>query len=145
LKVRVSVDIDAPPAVVWAQLERIEDHVSWMRDAERIRFTSRRRRGVGTAFVCDTRIGPLRLADALEISQWRPERSMAVAHRGVVQGDGRFVLSSRRRGRTHLRWTERLTFPWWLGGPIAGWLARPALRWVWKRNLRAFKALVEQR
>lgn len=142
---RVGVEIDAPRAVVWEHLERIEDHARWMSDAERIRFTGRRRRGVGTSFICDTRVGPLRLADTLEITQWQPGRSMAVDHSGLVSGHGRFVLRSTRRGRTRLTWTERLRFPWWMGGPVAGVAARPVLRWVWKRNLRGLKALVEDR
>lgn len=144
-RLRVSIDIAAPREAVWAQLERIEEHVRWMSDAERIRFLGGRRRGVGTTFICDTRLGPIRLADRMEITQWRPERALAVEHSGVVHGHGRFVLRAARRGRTRLVWSEHLSLPLWLGGPIGGVLARPVLRRVWKRNLRALKALVEAR
>lgn len=142
-RLRVSVDIAAPRSAVWAQLERIEEHVRWMSDAERIRFVSRRHRGVGTTFICDTRLGPIRLADRMEITQWRPEKTMAVEHSGVVRGRGRFVLRSTRRGHTRMVWSEQLSLPLWMGGPFGGVLGRPVLRWVWKRNLRALKALVE--
>ena len=33
--IAVSVVIDAPPAAVWAELARIEDHVIWMRERDR--------------------------------------------------------------------------------------------------------------
>jgi len=45
--IAVDVVIAAPAESVWAELERIEDHVEWMHDAVAIRFTSEQRRGVG--------------------------------------------------------------------------------------------------
>ena len=61
--VRVGVDIDAPPSAVWAVLEPVERHVDWMADAVAIHIDSDQRRGAGTRFRCDTRIGPIRLGD----------------------------------------------------------------------------------
>jgi hypothetical protein len=68
-----------------------------------------------------------------------------VRHTGVVSGVGRFVLRRSRRGRTRITWDERLRFPWWLGGPVAGLVAAPALRLVWRGNLRRLASLVENR
>ena len=45
--VTVFVDIDATPDEVWADVERIEDHVEWMADAESITFLGDVRRGAG--------------------------------------------------------------------------------------------------
>ena len=42
-------------------------------------------------------------------------------------------------------WSERLVFPWWMGGPLGGLVGRPILRLVWKGNLRRLKQLVEAR
>lgn len=143
--IRVSVIIDADPATVWAAIEDIGSHVRWMADAEAIRFTSTRRRGVGTTFECDTRVGPFSLTDDMRITRWRPGRAMGVEHVGLVRGRGQFTLRRRRGGRTRFTWSERLTFPWWMGGPVGAVVAAEVLRLVWLRNLRRLKAIVEQR
>ena len=142
-RIKVSVPIDAPRRRVWADLQDIASHVEWMHDAVAIRFTSRRRQGVGTTFDCDTKVGPLRTTDRMEVTEWRPRRAMGIRHVGVVTGSGRFALKRRRRGGTRMVWDERLSFPWWAGGPLAGVAAKPVLRAVWKRNLRNLKRRIE--
>lgn len=147
-RIRVSIDIDAPPAQVWAAIRDVRGHAAWMADARAIRVTSRRSEGVGTTYECDTRIGPLRLIDHMVVTEWRPGRAMGVSHTGVVTGTGRFTLRPvRRSGRTctRFRWQERLVFPWWLGGPVGALVGGRVLRWVWRRNLTALKAMVESR
>jgi hypothetical protein len=141
--VQVSVMIDAPPDAVWAVLEDVAGHVRWMHDAHEIRFLGPQRAGVGTTFACETRVGPLRTTDVMEITEWRPRRAMAVRHSGIVTGTGRFRLRRARGGRTRLAWHERLVFPWRLGGPIGAAVARPVLAAVWRRNLRNLRAIVE--
>ena len=141
-KVQVSVQISASPDEVWKVLEDIAGHVDWMEEAVALRFTSRRRRGVGTTFDCDTKVGPLRVTDRMEITEWRPGKAMGVTHAGLVTGAGRFTLRRRRRG-TRFTWREELRFPPKMGGPLGAAVAAPVLRRVWRRNLRALKALVE--
>ena len=141
-RIRVRTTIDATPATVWARLSDIADHVSWMADAAAIRFTGDRRTGVGTTFECDTRVGPLRTTDVMEVTEWRERRAIGVRHVGLVTGTGRFVLRRARRGRTRLTWDEDLRFPWWLGGAVGAGAASPVLRAVWRGNLRRFAALV---
>jgi hypothetical protein len=85
-RITVSADFDAPPAAVWSVLEPVERHVDWMADAESIRFLDDQTRGVGTRFECVTVVGPIRLADVMEITEWQPERRMGVRHDGVVTG-----------------------------------------------------------
>ena len=48
-----------------------------------------------------------------------------------------------RGSRTRFTWTERLRFPWWMGGPVGALAAKPILRAVWRRNLATLKQLVE--
>ena len=88
----MSIIIDRPPSVVWRSVEDIASHVEWMADAEAIRFTSASTRGVGTTFDCDTKIGPFRLTDRMEITEWIPNAAMGVSHVGTVTGAGRFLL-----------------------------------------------------
>jgi hypothetical protein len=141
-RIRIRTTIDAPPARVWDRLADIADHVSWRADAAAIRFTGDRRAGVGTTFECETRIGPLRTTDLMEVTEWRERRAMGVRHVGLFTGTGRFLLRRSPRGRTRLTWDEDLRFPWWLGGPVGAVVAAPVLRAVWRGNLRRLAALV---
>jgi uncharacterized protein YndB with AHSA1/START domain len=142
-RIRVSTTIDAPPARVWDEVRHIERHVDWMADAVGITFTSRRRSGVGTTFDCATKVGPIRLTDKMEITEWREGKLMGVRHVGLVTGTGRFTITKARGGRTRFTWDERLHFPWWMGGPVGGVVGGRIMRRIWRRNLRVLKALIE--
>src|SRR3954447_19409587 len=98
--IRVSIIIDRPPWVVWRSVENIATHVDWMADAVAIRFTSATTSGVGTTFDCDTKVGPFRLTDRMEITEWDPGSTMGVSHVGTVTGKGRFQLRPVGRERT---------------------------------------------
>lgn len=139
-KLRVSTTIDAPPDEVWDDVSDLASHVEWMHDARAITFTSERSSGVGTTFDCETRVGPFGLTDRMEVTSWVRGREIGVRHVGLVTGVGRFTIRRLRRGRTRFTWTERLRFPWWMGGPVGAVVARPVLRRVWKRNLRSLAA-----
>lgn len=143
--IRVSTVIDATPAEVWDVVRHVEDHVDWMHDAVAIRFTSRSTSGVGTTFDCDTRVGPFRLTDKMEITRWKPRKAMGVRHVGMVTGTGQFTLKALRGGRTRFTWKERLFFPWWMGGPFGAVVGGEVLRMIWKRNLKGLKRIVEGR
>ncbi len=144
--ITVSIDLDAPVERVWQVVEPIERHVDWMHDAVAIRFETEQTRGVGTRFLCDTKVGPIHLADRMEITEWRPNEAMGVRHVGLVTGSGVFTLVPIDLGRrTRFTWQEALTFPWWLGGPLGALVGgRLALRPIWRRNLRGLRDLVER-
>jgi len=144
-RVRASVIIEATPDQVWAAVEDISTHVDWMHDATAIRFTTEQRAGVGTTFDCDTKVGPLKLVDRMEITAWEPARTMGVRHVGLVTGTGAFHLREAATGRTEFLWDEELLFPWWMGGPIGGRVGAVLLAQIWKRNLRGLKRIVEAR
>lgn len=144
--IRVSETIAASPAQVWAQIHHIGTHVEWMEDAVGIRFTSTTHAGVGTTFDCDTKVGPFRLTDSMEVTEWDPPRAMGIRHVGIVTGSGRFLLEPEEAGAaTRFTWDEELRFPLWMGGTAGGRAAAPLLRRVWRRNLANLKALVEHR
>lgn len=144
-RITVSIDLDATPARVWAIVEPIERHVDWMADAVAIRFHTDRTRGVGTSFACETKVGPIRLTDQMEITEWVPGEAMGVRHTGVVTGTGIFTLAPLDEGRrTRFTWSEQLTFPWWLGGPIGEVVGgNLVMKAIWRRNLKSLKRLVD--
>ena len=139
-RILVATDIDASPAEVWADVQHIDRHVEWMHDAESITFTSPMTAGVGTTFDCATKVGPLRLTDRMEITEWEPEAVMGVRHVGLVAGSGRFTLTETTGGGTHFAWEEDLRFPWWMGGPVGALVGGRILKLIWRRNLRLLAA-----
>jgi hypothetical protein len=124
---------------VWADVRDIDSHVNWMRDTAAIRFLTKGREGSGTRFECDTRVGPFSLTDVMEITAWEDECRTGVPHVGLVEGSGELTLTALDSERTEFRWEDDLTFPWFLGGPIGAFLARPVLRFVWNRKPRAHR------
>lgn len=143
MRIEVAIDIDAPPATVWAVLEPVESHVEWMADAERITFRTEQRRGVGTEFECLTRVGPLSTTDVMTVTEWEPEAVMGIEHRGVVIGLGRFTLRPLAANRTRFRWEEELHLPVWMGGRVGEIAAKPILTRIWNGNLRRLRTRVE--
>ncbi len=143
--IEVGIDLDASPQQVWKIVEPVERHVDWMADAVAIRFVNEQTRGVGTAFLCDTKVGPIKLADRMEITEWIPEKVMGVRHVGVVTGTGQFTLEPIDSGaRTRFVWAEELRFPWWLGGRLGELVGgKLVMGFIWKRNLRELKKIVE--
>jgi hypothetical protein len=139
----VSIVIDRSTAEVWADVRDIASHVTWMQDASEIRFLTDQREGPGTRFECDTKVGPFKLTDLMEITSWENEERMGVRHVGLIEGTGEFVLHEVTPGRTEFRWEEDLAFPWYMGGRIGAFFARPVLRVIWKRNLARLKQRIE--
>ena len=133
---KVTTVIAARTSKVWPHLADLSSHVEWMADAEAIRFTTRQRRGVGTTFECDTKVGPLRLTDHMEVTEWEEGRLIGVRHHGLVTGTGRFSIEPLDGGEaTALTWEEDLALPWRLASPVLGA--------IWRRNLSRLKARVE--
>jgi hypothetical protein len=145
-RITVGIDLAASPEKVWDVVEPIERHVDWMADAVAIRFVGDQTRGVGTEFLCDTKVGPITLTDKMQITSWEPRREMGVKHVGVVTGTGTFTLSPIDEGRqTRFVWSEELMFPWWLGGKLGEVIGgKIVMRAIWRRNLRELRKIVEQ-
>ena len=149
--VNVAIEIDAPPTEVWRVVEPIESHSEWMSDAAAIHFESEQTRGVGTTFVADTRIGPVRLSDRMEVPDWVPVDNatspgrMGVTHSGIVTGTGMFTIEPLDGGtRTRFSWSEQLDFPWYFAGRLGERIGgRVVLGPIWRRNLTRLKQLVE--
>ncbi|MDR9449797.1 MAG: SRPBCC family protein, partial [Acidimicrobiia bacterium] len=137
------VEIRAPLEAVWAAAADLGSHAEWMADAESITFLTARQRGLGTRMEVATRIGPLRTKDIMEVTEWEDRRRIGVRHTGLVTGRGAFELEEVDPATTRFTWRERLTFPWYLGGPLIARVASPVLGAVWKRNLKRLKSRLE--
>ena len=87
ISIRTSAVVPAPVDEVWSDLADIPAHAEWMRDAEEVRLHE-------GAIEADTRLGPLRITDRMEITVWEPEAAIEVRHVGPVTGTGRFALEA---------------------------------------------------
>lgn len=141
-RVTQSIDINAPIDAVWREAADLGSHAEWMADAETIDFETDQRSGIGTTMVVKTVVGPFRLTDIMEVTGWEDQRAIAVRHTGLVTGEGIFTLAP-SPGGTRFTWTEELTFPWYLGGAITAFFAKPILGFIWRRNLRGLKRRIE--
>jgi len=143
-RIAVSRAMDAPGDRVWAAMADLGSHVEWMKDARSIVFTTDQRQGVGTRMRVETRVGPLRTLDVMEVVGWEEGKSIEVAHSGLVKGRGTLAVTSLDQ-QTLVTWEEDLKFPWWLGGGLTAWLARPVLAAVWRGNLKRLERSVTPR
>ena len=141
--INVSIEISATPKEVWDVVKDISDHVNWMKDAERIDFLTEKQSGVGTMFDCATKVGPFRLKDKMEITEWVDDESMGVSHAGLVTGTGRFSLKETASNTTLFAWEEALYFPFWMGGPLRNPVGTRILSLIWRKNLKLLKEQVE--
>lgn len=132
----MSVDIPFGPHTVWEELEKLEQHVTWMADAETLTYSSEQRRGVGTEIVVVTKVGPFRTRDQMRFTHWRAPAIMAVEHHGLFIGLGEFTLDPLGSNTTRLTWAEQIRFPWYLGANLGAFVARPILRRLWAGNLK---------
>lgn len=143
-RIAVSRDIPISQDVVWDALADLPSHAGWMRDAESIEFKTESRRGVGTIMEVETRVGPFRTLDVLEVTGWEEGESIDVAHRGLVTGAGTLGVSP-SNGSTRVTWVEHLRFPWWLGGAVTALLAKPVLAAIWRGNLKRLEDSLSDR
>ena len=82
----------------------------------------------------------------MQITEWEPSRRMGVRHVGLVTGTGVMTLQPLGRPperRTRFTWTEQLSFPMWMAGPVGATVAEPVMTRMWRQSLRNLKSLVE--
>ena len=109
-----------------------------MSDAESITFTSSSRSGTGTKFVCLTKVGPIRLRDKMEITNWQEGSEITIQHSGIISGSGSLSLDEIGEKQTLLTWREDLNFPAIFIAPIGPFVAKKVLGRIWKLNLQRF-------
>ena len=141
-RILITMPMPAPAPRVWELLADLGTHDEWMRDAESVEITTPQTRGLGVRMDVATKIGPFRTLDVMEVTGWDEGRSIEVRHEGVVSGTGTLSVEPDGPDRSVVTWIEDLEFPWYLGGPITAWFARPVLAWVWRANLRGLARLV---
>lgn len=144
MRIEVVIDLPTPPDVVWEYVSDLRRGTEWMADAVSIELTTDSTSGVGTAFECVTKVGPLKTTDLMTVTEWEPPRVLTVEHSGSVTGSGRFTLDPTDEG-TRLRWSEHLTLPLRFGGALAEPVAKRVLRKIFMGDLHRLRAKLMER
>jgi hypothetical protein len=146
----LSVDVDAPPEVVFDALTDWEHQHEWM-TGTRVRVARGSGQAVGSQIVGRTGLGPVGFDDPMEITGWERPRRVQVHHLGrVVQGDGVFEVEALPvgpdgRARSRFHWVEWVDVPLGRLGLVGFTLGRPVLARAILPSLRAFARWAEQR
>jgi uncharacterized protein YndB with AHSA1/START domain len=144
-RVRLSVDIEAPPERVWPIISDLHGQAHWMEDVQKLEVVFEPPAGQPGAVVKVTsRIFGLPLVhDVMVITRLEPLRLLEVVHCGQFSGWGAFRLESAEAGTTFV-WEEEFRPPLGpLGEAVAGRLVAPHLEEVWRRSMLNVKRLAE--
>lgn len=133
-EITLSVEVDAPPQVVWDAL------VDWDRQGEWMLLTQvRGGHGNGETIEAYTGWRPVGFVDTMKITDWQPPRRCEVVHTGrVVRGSAAFEIEPLPGGRSRFVWTEWLVLPLGLAGELGFRLVRPAFVAGIRHSLRKF-------
>jgi hypothetical protein len=125
--VRVSVvrEVAVSAEHAWQALVDWTEQASWMPFTD-VRLLPGPAEGVGTRIEAVTGLGPIKVADPMEIVEWEPPRRCVMRHDGkVLRGTGTFEVAPYGPDRSLVRWEEDLRQPvaalTWLGKPFFTW------------------------
>jgi hypothetical protein len=141
----LSVDVDAPPQVVFDALTDWTNQSEWMAGTD-VRVTAGDGHSTGSRIVGRTGIGALGFDDPMEITAWESPRRVQVHHLGrIVRGDGVFEVEALADGRSRFHWVEWIDVPLGTVGLVGFTLARPLIARGILPSLRSFARWAEQR
>ena len=142
-RIETSIIIDKPIDIVWQEVKVMENHVNWMEDAIKIDILSENNSGINTKMNVLTKVGPIKLIDTITVIEWKEKESIGDIHQGIVTGIGIFYLNEINDTQTEFKWEETLKFPIYLGGFIGEFFGSFVLKYIWKKNLKNLKELIE--
>ncbi len=120
VRTEVSVDVDAPAEVTWAQMVDWSGQGRWILGTQ-VRVVRGTGTAVGDRVVAVTGVGRHGLQDTMEITEFSPPSRCAVRHIGkVVRGDGLFLVEAVTPARSRMTWIDDVEPPLGAVGAL-GW------------------------
>lgn len=142
----LSVDVDAPPAAVWAAITDWAGQGEWMLGTRVRATTEDGGQCVGGRLEAWTGLGRIGFLDTMTITAWEPPYRCVVRHTGrVVRGAGVFEVAELPGQRSRFTWAEWLDLPLGVLGQAGFVLARPLFAASVRFSLRRFADWVVRR
>jgi len=92
-----------------------------------------------------TKIGPLKLADTMVITEWEPHMKIVVEHTGrVILGKGVFNVKEISDDETEFLWQEITPIPFGQLGKIGFFIVKPILNTMFGMSLKRLKRNIEK-
>ena len=144
MRVAESIEVNAPPALVWAHVSDPGRYLHFMSGVTRWSVDGEQATGIGARYRMLLRVGSAEVGGLIEVVESKAERDLAWVSVTGVDQRGRWRLRARANGRTHVE--LRLQYGV-AGAGISGWiaenLAARTVRSHLRRSLRQLKRQVE--
>ena len=144
MRVAESIQVSAPPELVWAHVSDPERYLHFMSGVTRWSVDGERASGLGARYRMLLRVGSAEVGGLIEVVEFKPARDMAWVSVTGVDQRGRWRIREREGGCAHVE--LRLQYGV-AGAGLWGWVAeRIAARTVsghLGRSLRQLKRQVE--
>ena len=145
MRVESSLEISAPPALVWEYVSDPSRYLHFMSGITRWEVVGSKRSGLGARYRMLLRVGSAEVGGLIEIVEFLRGADLAWTSITGVDQRGRWRLRSADDGRTTVT-TLRLSYGV-AGSGISGWLAEhvaaPSVRGHLRRSLAQLKRQVE--
>jgi len=145
MRVESSVEISAPPALVWEYVSDPSRYLHFMSGVTRWEVVGAKRTGVGARYRMLLRVGSAEVGGLIEVVEYARDADLAWTSITGVDQRGRWRLRARNEGRTTAT-TLRLSYGV-AGSGISGWIAEqvaaPSVRGHLRRSLQQLKRQVE--
>ena len=144
MRVAQSIEVNAPPELVWTQVSDPSRYLHFMSGVTRWEVEGDRRTGLGARYRMLLRVGSAEVGGLIEIVEFDDCRDLAWTSVTGVDQRGRWRIREREEGRSYVE--LRLQYGV-AGAGISGWIAEQfAARTVaghLRRSLRQLKRQVE--
>ena len=144
MRVVETVEVSAPPEVVWEYISDPSRYLHFMSGITRWEVVSDEPTGLGARYRMLMRVGSAEVGGLIEVVEYEALRDLAWSSVTGLDQRGRWRLRERPAGRTHVE--LRLAYGV-AGAGLAGWLseriAAPTVQGNLRRTLHQLKRLVE--
>jgi uncharacterized membrane protein len=149
MRLRAHIDVDAPPAAVWAFVDDPARHLHFMSGITRWEVLGEQPTGIGARYRMLMHVGTAEVGGVVEVVEHVRERDLAWTAVVGLDQRGRWRLRERPPARTGLPRTRvELQLSYGVAGAgVSGWVAErvaaPAVRGHLRRSLAQLKRQVE--
>lgn len=136
-------EINATPQAVFEYVSDWEKQSEWIlfTTVKAVKSTPNQK---DSTLLAVTKLGPLKVADEMTVTEWQPYERIVVEHTGrIVKGKGVFTVSETSKDTCVFTWQEVTPVPFGLIGRIGLVFAKPVMSIVFGKSLAKLKNNIE--